>query len=244
MGWGMNRKAALITGSAIRIGREIAINLAENGYDIGIHYNSSEKEAKQTESEIIRNGVSCAVLKADLSNHKDVISLAERMADKFPNWGLLVNSASVFGQENYSNTTEQIFNDHMNINFKAPFFLGQKFAEFAGENSHIINILDTKINKTMENRFIYLLSKKSLAELTLMQARVLGTKIRVNGIAVGVTEISRDLDIEYVEKLKKRLPLSRIASLKDITDAVIMLERHKGITGQIVNIDGGESVLW
>jgi len=239
----MSKKGtALITGGAIRIGKAIALALAEDGYDIALHYNSSEAEAEKTAADIKKIGRKCIIFQEDLNDFSQIERLLDDVKKSFGRINLLVNNASVFEKHNFAKTDEEVFNRHMNINFKAPFFLSQGFA-LKGNKGQIINILDTYITKNATKRFAYILSKKALHELTLMSAKELGPRVRVNALAIGTTEISKDIPRGYLEQKKKELPMSEIVTISQVTDALIGLVNSNGLTGQVVFVDSGEHLV-
>jgi len=212
--------AALVTGAAKRIGKSIALHLAENGYDIGLHYNNSYEEAEETAEEIRGLGRKCELFKADLSHYNEVMNLAREAPEMLKNYNLLVNSAAIFERVEFLETTPDDFDRHLNLNFRAPFFLTQSFAKHC-KTGNVINITDAFIKKDKTAYFAYLLSKKLLYEFTKMAASDLGPKIRVNALALGVILPSSDKDAEY----KKRL--GKTATLADINKAIDKILRTK-----------------
>ncbi len=233
---------ALVTGAAIRIGKEIAIALAYDGYNIALHYNTSAKEAKKTKSEIERLGVFCELFQADLNDRKTYAPLVKKVLAKFPDCNILINNASIFERANFAETDEDIFDRHMTINFKAPFFLSQAFAKKC-RAGQIINILDNKITKDIGAFFAYLLSKKSLAAFNRMAARELAPNIRVNGIAIGTTGISKSLKAGDIEKKREILPMKEEVKIEHITRTLIDVINSRHLTGQCIFVDGGENLL-
>ncbi len=236
------RGAALVTGGAVRIGRAVAIALAEAGYDIALHFNSSVAEAEQTAKTIKGLGQKCEVFQCDLNDNGKMRGLIGRVYEQFSNINLLINNASIFERAGFRQTDEDIFDRHININFRAPFFLTQDFATTC-KKGQIINILDTNITKVGNRYFAYLLSKKALYEFTRMAARDLGPDIKVNALAIGATELSQDIPEGYVESRREKLPLKQISSLDDITSNLQWLLRSRNVTGQTLFVDGGENLL-
>jgi len=233
--------AALITGSAKRIGKELALALAKSGVDLVIHYHKSKKEAEDLQEQIRKLNVKCELISGDL-NQNCFESLIKEALEKMPHLNILINNASIFEPTPFLTTTEDQLKRHLNINFIAPFFLTQNFAKIV-KSGLVINFLDSKIKKTSKNYFSYLLSKKALADFTKMAAIELGPKIRVNSIAPGITEFSLDIDDKnYLEKIVNNLPLKRIAKSSDIINAVKILIENEYLTGQIIFVDGGESL--
>lgn len=185
------KKAALITGGAERIGKEIALTLADLGYNIALHYNSSQDKALQTKEEIKHKKVNCEIFRANFSDEGEISKMFKEVLKQF-DISLLINSASIFSESSLTDNNFSNFDKFFNINFKAPYMLTKLFANYylsselptnAKESGIIINILDTKIAKNKSLSFDYLLSKKALKEFTKMSAVALSPKIRVNGIA-------------------------------------------------------------
>lgn len=239
----MAKKTALITGGAIRIGASIATFLAKNGYDIAISYNSSEKQARQTREDILALGGKCQLFQYDLSKPASYKNLIDDVFNKFPNTNVLINNASIFYPNTFLETTEEFFDENYNINLKAPFFLSKYFAQNIKEGGDIINILDTFITRTTEKYFAYLLTKKNLADLTKMMARSLAPKIKVNGICIGITQLSQEYSEEYLNKRVSLLPKKQRVLLDEINFSVKQLLENKALFGNFLFIDNGESVI-
>ncbi len=234
-------KAVLITGAARRIGRYLAVMLARKGFDIAIHCNTSRDEASKLMDEINALGSNAGVFESDLENEKETESLIGRVRDRFPNLEVLINNASVFIRSNMAETGMALFNRTMNINLKAPYILSR---DFAGQikKGVIINMLDTKISKNNFNYSAYTLSKKALANLTLMSAKEFAPGIRVNGICPGVILEPAGKSGEYLEELAKSLPLKRKGEQEDVFNAAEFLIGNQFITGEILYVDGGENL--
>ena len=179
------KNAALITGSAKRIGKKIAQFLASEDYDVAIHYNKSDSEAKKVADKLIKYGITTSIFKADLNDEKSVLKLIHNVQNEFSNLNLLINNASIFVESSLVETDEELLNRTLNINFKAPFILSREFAKKCTEGQ-IINILDTRISKNSTSHFVYSISKKALAEFTKLAAVELAPGVRVNGIAPGL----------------------------------------------------------
>jgi pteridine reductase len=232
-------QAALVTGGARRIGRAIALFLAEKGFDIALHYRSSEKEAKKVARIIEKKGNQCRLFYSNLNNMKEVISLIPSVIDQLPNLSLLVNNASIFSRANFMNTDQDLFDHHFNINFKAPFFLSQNFARHC-KYGQIINILDTKISKALNEYFVYTLSKKTLFEFTKMTAKGLGPRIRINAIAPGLIFPSSGMSEKRFKEMGKWIPLQRTGSPQAVVSAIDFLLNNTYVTGECIFVDGGE----
>ncbi len=242
-----SKGTALITGGAVRVGKEIALHLAKQGYDIALHYHTSKTDAKQVEKEIRRLGRECNIFEYNLGNINEVHTLAREVNKTCNNWNVLVNNASVFERFSFLETDEDIFNRHFNINFKAPFFLAREFSRAMynkkNQNANIINITDTHITHTHSPFFAYLLSKKALFEFTQLAAAELGPSIRVNAIAPGIMVPSDVWGEGYIQEKKKKLPLKKNAAVGDLNRTISYILDNEYITGECFFVDGGERLI-
>ena len=230
---------ALITGGARRIGRAIALSLSDSGWNIVLHYGSSEKEAEEVCRTIRKKGVGCERLDGDLGLIEDVQRLIPEAKRSFPDLSLLINSASIFERIDFFDTDPDTLLRFWCVNFQAPFFLTQAFSRLC-ERGHIINILDTKINRNSVKYFPYALSKKSLEDFTRMAAEALGPDFRVNGISPGLILPSQNMSESDFQKMGDRLPLRMTGDPDFIIKTVHFLLENTFITGEVINVDGGE----
>lgn len=229
-------KAALVTGGARRLGKEIAVALARAGYDIALHYGKTSPESSV--AEIRSYGVKCDTFQADFSDPEAVDALLPAVLRQCENVELLVNSASVFDKGSIGDTETDLLRREFQINFFAPFQLSRDFYKLKNKG-HIINIVDSNINKHHTKHAAYLLSKKTLAEFTKMAAVQFGPKMRVNAIAPGLILPPADQDEVYLKTRAEEVALKRKGELHEITDAIMFLEKNAYVTGQIIYIDGG-----
>lgn len=232
-------KTALITGSAKRIGKAIAIHLAENGFDIALHYNTSKAEAEETAKEIKNKGQNCILFQCDLLNIGKVLTLLDKVKQSFPHLSLLINNASIFEKRLFLETDLDFFENHFNINLRAPFFLSQSFAKNC-KKGHIINLLDTNITRDRTKYFIYNLTKKTLSEFTKMAAAELGPNIRVNAVAPGPILPPSNEGKEYLERELKSVPLKRWGTITDTLQSIDFLIQNEYLTGQCIFVSGGD----
>lgn len=237
------KKAALITGAAKRIGAEIAIELANSGYDIILHYNSSDFEAEKTTNIIQSKGVQCILFKGDLRDNNFLIDLVKKSYASFPHLNVLINNASVFKRASISDTDFELFDELIEVNLKAPFFLIKEFSSVCG-SGNIINILDTKITKNQNVYAEYILSRKSLSDLTKMAAVEFAPGIRVNGICPGLILPAENESEKYVERLIQKNLLKRKGSTVNVTSTVKFILENDFLTGEIIKVDGGENLVW
>lgn len=237
-----SKHGVLITGAANRIGKQIAIYFASKGYNIAIHYSHSRENAIKTQEEIkTKYNVECEIFKADFLNKTETSKLLSQVQSKFEIMHI-VNSASIFYENKFSDIGMSDFDVFMEINLKVPYLLTKQFAQTASEGSSVINILDTKITQNKTKHFDYLLSKKFLEVFTKQVAYELAPKIRVNGIAPGVILPPKDKDEDYINGLLYNVPMRSVGSPEKITHAIDFLINNEFVTGQIIFIDGGENL--
>lgn len=237
----MKSSTALITGGAKRIGREIAVFLASQGYDLVISYNNSSAEAEKLAAEISEKfQVKCAIFQADLRDQKQAIALVNFIKNNSSNWNLLVNNASIFNKSKFISAPDSEMLDNLNLHFLSPLFLAKEFAKNSPQNGQIINMVDKNIARYDTNYFYYLLSKKFLAEATKMLALELAPNIRVNAIAPGY--IIDPIDNSDAQNFIKRIPLQHKGEVENIVQTIEFLLSNKFVNGQILFIDGGASL--
>jgi NAD(P)-dependent dehydrogenase (short-subunit alcohol dehydrogenase family) len=236
-----NCQTILITGSAKRLGKFLAISFAQIGYNIALHYNSSEKEVVELQNIIQSKKVKCQIFQADLQNIKNCQKLINDVKNHFGKINILINNSSVFIEGSFQDTTEAIFDENFNVNYKSIFFLSQFFSK--NNSGNIINILDTKINKRLKRFFTYINSKKALYQLNQDLALDLAPNIRVNAIAPGTFLPSYNFDKKYIEKKAKEAPLNRYTKMEDIFKTTNFFINNDFLTGQIIYVDGGENLV-
>lgn len=239
----MTRKGtALITGASRRIGHEIALTLARQGWSIALHYRHSRGDAEQLAGEVQALGVACELLCGDLSDMNYTANLIAEALERCPDLNVLINNASIFERMSLLETEEDFFDRHFNLNFKAPFFLTRDFARQCKQGA-VINLLDTKITQKFSNYFAYTLTKKALFEFTRMAAKELAPAIRVNGVCPGLILPPPGNDEAYIERMQNRVPMKTRGRPEDVASAVLFLLENEFITGDCMFIDGGEHLL-
>ena len=239
----MGTKAALVTGAARRIGRAIAIHLAGEGWDIALHYNTSQAEALSVAEEVRAAGADCRLYPADLTDPAEADRLVEHCVRDFPHACLLVNSASVFKKDTIANLSPGLWDEHLRINALAPILLTRAFHRLSAAQSCVINMLDQKVANATPDFFSYTISKLALHNATRMMAMSLWPKTRVNGVAPGLVLRSGDQTEAQFKAVHKKTPLGVGPSLGEICRAVAMLADTPSITGQVITIDGGRHLL-
>ncbi len=235
--------AALITGSVKRIGKEIAYFLARQGYDIALHYNSSDTEALEVKDKILSLNIQSEIFRCDFENEKQVQNLLNNVLKKFPHLNLLINNASIFEKAPIQETTILQLKRHFAINFQAPYILSKNFAQRL-KQGNIINMLDTKIATAKNTHSAYLLSKKALADFTLMAAREFAPHTRVNAIAPGIISgfPPPGKTESYLDKLKTKNLLKKKGNIDHILQTIEFILKNDFINGEIIYVDGGENL--
>lgn len=238
----MNR-TALITGGARRIGRAIGEHLASVGWNLIIHYRSSENQASELVDELSEKYADQFFysVKADLSKPEEYKNLIAQVVYKYGNFGLLVNNASVFDPGYLRDTESEMLKKQFETNLFAPFMLTREFA-LVCKTGVIINVVDTRITNNTSNYSAYSLSKKGLWDLTQMAALELAPEIRVNAIAPGVTLAPENEGMEYLQKLAQEIPMKQVQGLDPILKSVDYILNNTQLTGQLLFADGGESL--
>jgi pteridine reductase len=239
----MSNKTALVTGGALRIGNKICKTLHADGYNIICHYNNSESAAEDLQFELNKlRKDSCKIIKFDLNNYENLEDFAFKTQQLYKSLDLLVNNASSFFETNLINHAKTDWDDLINSNLRGPFLLAKYNFEILSKNKgSIINISDAMINRGMKNYVIYSIAKAGLENLTKTLARELAPNIRVNAVAPGAILLPSDGSSQEVDLINE-IPLGRIGSEKDISDAVLGLTKFTYMTGQILKIDGGRSL--
>lgn len=232
-------KKALITGSAKRIGRACALKLAGEKADIVIHYNHSHNEAEELAGSIRRNGGRAWTVQQDLSESDAAGKLMDLALEKAGNIDYLVNSASIFPRNHYSDVQVTDFEQNLQINALSPFFLSRAFAENSKTAECIINFLDTRIIDYDKEHLAYHVSKKVLFSLTRMLSQELAPSIRVNAVAPGLVIPPPGMTNEYLTERVHTNPLQKIGTLDQVSDTMLFLIENTFITGQVIFVDGG-----
>ncbi len=232
-------KAALVTGGAKRIGRAVALALAEDGFDVAVHYGRSEAEARETCAAIRERGRDAEAFPCDLADAEAVAGLVPAVAARMPGLALLVNNASLFEPGSLRDLDLAQYERTMAINLRAPLILARDFAARAAAGQ-IINLLDQRVTHDDPRFFAYTVTKKALAAVTAMAAKELGPAIRVNGICPGPILPPPGKGKEYLEKVAAGLPLERPGGPADVVEAVRYLVRAAYVTGELLFVDGGE----
>jgi NAD(P)-dependent dehydrogenase (short-subunit alcohol dehydrogenase family) len=236
----------LVTGAAKRLGRAIALDLAQAGWNVAIHYNGSEAEAQSAADATRKSGVKAEILKADLSKEAETATLVSRAAAAIGPLTALINSASLFENDDWQSATRKSWDDHIEVNLRAPLLLSQQFAQQlpGGQTGNIINLIDQRVLKPTPQFLSYSVSKAGLYWLTTTLAQGMGPSIRVNAVGPGPTlKNPRQSDADF-DRQRDATILKRGADPADICAAVRYLLEAPAVTGQMIAVDGGQHLIW
>lgn len=237
-------KAALVTGGAKRVGRAIALDLARAGYDIAVHYRTSDQEAQQLVEEIRgmrRNGVT---IQGDLAEPKSWPRIVSDAIDSFGRLDVLVNNASVFptdDSDRLASFDHRQWADTLRVNLTAPVGLCHHAAAYLKKSKGcVINLLDISVERPWPGHLAYCASKAGLAAVTQALARGLAPEVRVCGVAPGIAIFPEDYDQALRDRLVDRVPMKRAGTPEEIAAAVRFLVADAGyVTGETIRVDGG-----
>jgi pteridine reductase len=235
-------KLALVTGAGVRLGRASAVRLAQAGYDLLIHYHSSQESARETASLVEAAGRRAWLLQADLSALEGAEALAARISKQHHGLDLLVNNAAVF----YGSPTPEDWLEHWDhfqlVNLKSPFVLTVKLLPLLRQRrGNVVNIVDIWARYPLKRFLPYSVAKSGLEALTRALALELAPEVRVNGVSPGAALPASGSE-GPIDKMLTQVPLRRLGGAEAIAEAVEFLARADYITGQILAVDGGRTI--
>ncbi len=238
-------RTVLVTGSAKRLGREIALTLARAGWQVAVHYRGSESEAMQTVADCEQHAMAAA-FDADLSDEAATRNLLPRVVAHFGEVDAVVNSAALFEHDEAASFSYAALQRHLYANTGAPILLAQALQahvqERAGEGV-VVNLLDQKLWNQNPDFLSYTLSKAALEAANTMLALALAPDVRVVGVAPGLTLTSEFLSPEKFEALHKLSPLGRSSTPENVAGAVLFALENTSITGTTLLVDGGQHLM-
>ncbi|MBU1226493.1 MAG: SDR family oxidoreductase [Actinobacteria bacterium] len=231
---------ALVTGGAHRVGRGIALALAEAGCDLVLHYRSSAGAARETADEIEAMGRRVALVGADLSEPSAAAAIVAGAGELAP-VRVLVNSAAVFATDSLTGVTPEGWRQTLDVNLTGPVFLTQAFAAAlpADLGGAVVNVTDWRTARPYSDHFSYIVAKGAINTFTAAAAEHLAPRIRVNAVALGAILPPPGRDSAYLKALAKEIPLRRVGDPGLVAATVLHLLGNDFITGEIVRIDGG-----
>jgi pteridine reductase len=235
---------AFVTGAARRLGRAIALGLAQQGYAIGLHYFHAEQDARETEAEIRSLGNPVRLFQADLRDPQAIITMFERVAQEPYPLKVLVNSAGLMQSGNLRDLAVDGWDNSLDLNLRAPWLCSQQAANLMDRvGGVIINVSDSGASRNWTGFPAYVISKNGVEVLTRLLARTFAPHIRVNAIAPGLVLPPQDMPAADWQRLVNRLPLQKSGDPAHIVDTVLFLIENEDITGQVIVVDGGYQLL-
>ena len=238
----LDGKVALVTGAGRRLGRAVALRLAEEGMDVAAHYGSSAKEAAEVVGKIEEMGCKAVAVKADLRSVDGIRQLLLEVGNELGKLDVLVNSAANFLPGSLISTTEEIWDASLETNVKAPFFLAQAAAPMLRRaKGTIVNFADTGGMLGWPGFIGHSVAKAGMINLTKSLAKALAPDVRVNAIAPGTITMPGDPP-EWEQEFVKLAPLGKTGRPSDIADAVVYLATADFLTGHTLVLDGGRTL--
>ena len=234
-------KAALVTGAAKRLGRAIALALAEAGARVVVHFNTSADDAERTAEAIRAKGVEAWTVQADLLDPEAVDELFGCAVERTGPLDVLVNNASIFEESLLADVSIVEMERSLQINALAPMQLARAFAAQSegGRPGAILNLLDCTITQPDPRHVAYHAGKRLLHTMTSMMATAYAPAIRVNAVAPGLILPPAGKDTAYLESMTDTNPLRAYGGADDVTAAALYLLRARFVTGQTLYVDGG-----
>jgi NAD(P)-dependent dehydrogenase (short-subunit alcohol dehydrogenase family) len=240
-------ETVLITGAGTRVGQAMALGCAQAGLNVVLHANTSLEAASLTAQSLVKTGVKAAIVSCDLLNQADTATLIARARDAI---GLpidgLINNASIFEGDRAQDFTNESWDRHFDIHVRVPCELARDLALAlpTGKRGSIVNIIDQRVFKLTPNFFTYSLSKSALATATKTLAQALAPHVRVNGVAPGpVLRNVRQDEADFQKQVDATI-LGTGSPPDSIVEAVLWLMSAPHVTGQVVAVDGGQSLIW
>lgn len=239
---------ALVTGAAVRVGAAIARRLHAQGYDVALHYRRSREPAEALATEFNRQrGNSAMLVAGDLASAAGPSAIAAAFLERYARCDLVVNNASSFFPSAVEEVDAGVWNELLGSNLRGPFFLVQALLPALRESGgSVVSITDIHAERPLLGYPVYSIAKAGLVMLTRSLARELAPEVRVNAVAPGAILWPEDPDDTWgreQEAILKRVPLGRTGTPEDIAGAVVYLATAPYVTGQILAVDGGRSVV-
>lgn len=240
---------ALVTGGARRVGRAIVLELARAGCDVVVHFHRSQADAERVVGEVRAMGRRAEAVSAALEEASAWESIVARAVEAFGRLDILVNNASEFltgAADTLEGFDPRAWERMLRVNLVAPMGLCHHAAPHLASNGNgrIVNLLDVAVDRPWSNHLAYVASKAALTAMTRALAKALAPNVRVNGVAPGIAVFPESYDEEMRRALVERVPLKRAGTPEDIARTVrFLVESGDYITGEVVNVDGGRTLV-
>ncbi len=236
---------ALVTGGAKRVGRAIALELAERGANVAVHYNTSATDAEATVADIRARGVESLALGADLMRGEAVVALAREAERTTGGIDVVVNNASNYLRVPFDDLTEKVWDASLDVNLKAPFLLSWAIgrAMRARGRGRIVNLADWAGERPYNDYLPYCVAKAGVICLTKALAKTLAPEVQVNAVAPGPVLPPDDLGPDERQAIVRATPLKRIGTPGDVARCVrFLVEEADFSTGAVYLVDGGRLI--
>jgi len=248
-------RAALVTGAARRIGRAIARDLADHGWDVAVHHHRSADDAGRLVGEIEASGRRAVALQADLAQEAEAAGLVAQACERLGPISLLVNNAAIFEHDLPRSADAASWQRHMAINLRAPLVLTQGLlahlppapdgdAPGQGMEANVINLIDQRVLNLTPHYTSYTVSKAGLWALTRHLALALAPRVRVNAIGPGIVLPPPGASEDSMDPMRRAMPLQRGAGVDEICACVRFIVTTPSLTGQMIALDGGQHLGW
>jgi NAD(P)-dependent dehydrogenase (short-subunit alcohol dehydrogenase family) len=241
----MTQKTVLITGGAKRIGQAIALAFAKTGWSVAVHYGTSRDAAHATVQSLLEHGVHAIALQADLAVEAQTTKLISESLAAFGRLDAVVNNASLFEHDVARDFSYEKLMAHMRPNLAAPIVLARELHRLLPADGHgvVINLLDQKLFNYNPDFLSYTLSKAGLHAATTMLAQALAPKVRVVGVAPGITLLSGDQTQTGFDKAHTATPLGKSSTPEDVARTCVFVAESPAITGTTLVVDGGQHLV-
>ncbi|WP_430426873.1 SDR family oxidoreductase [Parasphingorhabdus sp.] len=241
----MTASLALVTGGVRRVGAAIAGKLAQAGYALALHGHSNAEPDDDLKSILSAQKTDWHGFVADFDESNAPIALLAEVRAHFGRTpDVLVNSASIFGQDDASNIDVKSLEQHLRVNVMVPVLLATELAKqtASGQRAAVVQILDQRVRNPNRDQLSYTLSKQALAESVRTLAIACAEKLRVNGVAPGLTLTAGEYGDKQLANITEMMPLDRLPNPDDIAEAVLYFARADAVTGQTLCVDGGANL--
>lgn len=238
-------QVVFITGAAKRLGRAMALHFAKQKWDVVVHYNQSKEEAQNLVEEIEALGQRAMAIQGDLANEAQTKTLLPQAIAAMGHVDCVVNNASLFEPDTAANFSQTVLDQHMHINTMSPIILAQALhaATPDHEQTCVINLLDQKLYNLNPDYLSYTLSKSALQCATTTLAQALAPRVRVVGVAPGLSLISGEQTAEQFQQAHQQTALGKSSTPQDIAEAVFYAANARAMTGTTLLVDGGQHLI-
>ena len=253
----VTQRTALVTGAAVRLGREIALGLAHAGWQVAVHYNNSAAQALATAQECAALRASSSsslasehlIFQADLADESATRALLPKVVARLGKVDAVINNAALFEHDDVRSFSYASMAAHWASNTGAAIVLAQALHQHVIQRSQadaqgvVVNLLDQKLWNPNPDFLSYTLSKAALEAATALLAQALAPQLRVVGVAPGLTLTSHLLSPEKFKQLHTLSPLGRSSSVQDVVSSVLFALNNHSITGTTLLVDGGQHLM-